>query len=164
MPPSINLTGQRFDRLLVLERAPNIQAFTAWRCACDCGNVIEVRTNALRCKRPQRSCGCSTDLRTHGMTNTPEYRSWQSAIMRCENPNALKYPRYGGRGIKVCAAWRDSFETFYADMGPRPAGTTLDRWPNKDGDYEPGNCRWATASQQNLNRTFTPRKHAHARP
>lgn len=78
---------------------------------------------------------------------TPTYRSWVSMLARCSNPNASNYARYGGRGIRVCERWR-SFESFLADVGHRPAGATLDRFPNPNGDYEPGNVRWATAKQQ----------------
>lgn len=87
---------------------------------------------------------------THGMRRSRTYNSWISMKTRCNNPNALKYPHYGGRGIKVCEQWQ-SFEAFYADMGERPEGLTLDRI-NNDGNYEPSNCRWATASEQNFNR------------
>lgn len=74
-------------------------------------------------------------------------------IQRCANPNAHAYDRYGGRGIKVCARWLDSFEAFRADMGERPKGRTLDRFPDPDGNYEPGNCRWATWSEQQKNKS-----------
>jgi hypothetical protein len=73
-------------------------------------------------------------------------------IARCENPAYHHYHRYGGRGIKVCVEWRRDFAAFLRDMGPRPPGTTLDRYPNNDGNYEPGNCRWATPLQQRHNR------------
>lgn len=85
---------------------------------------------------------------------SPEYRSWAHMKGRCENPESDRYAYYGGRGIRVCERWQ-SFENFLVDMGPRPAGHTLDREDN-DGDYEPGNCRWATQSEQGKNRRQLP--------
>lgn len=83
---------------------------------------------------------------------SPTYRSWGMMVTRCTNPNVENYKYYGGRGIKVCDGWRD-FSTFLSDMGSRPSlEHSLDRWPNKDGDYEPGNCRWATQTDQCRNR------------
>lgn len=89
---------------------------------------------------------------THGMTGTPTYRSWSGARERCTNPNHPKFDRYGGRGIEMCESWRLSFEQFLEDMGERPPGTTLDRVDN-DGGYTPTNCRWASHSEQQLNRS-----------
>jgi hypothetical protein len=90
----------------------------------------------------------------HGLSLTPEYRAWAAMIQRCTNDKLPKYHRYGGRGIRVCEAWRKSFETFLRDMRRRPStGHSLDRFPNADGNYEPGNCRWATAQEQQQNRT-----------
>ena len=83
----------------------------------------------------------------HGMAGTPEYISWSAMLQRCTNPKAKHYENYGGRGIKVCERWLHSFENFYADMGERPEGKTLHRI-NVDGDYEPGNCKWATSREQ----------------
>lgn len=90
----------------------------------------------------------------HGLSRTPEYRTWRGMIARCSDPNATHYDKYGGRGITVCARWRD-FLNFLEDMGPRPSmAYTLDRIePN--GDYEPANCRWATKFVQQQNRRDT---------
>ena len=88
-------------------------------------------------------------FKTHGMTRTPTYRSWSHMVGRCRNPQNDAWHNYGGRGIQVCARW-NSFESFLADMGERPAGMSIDRI-NNDGNYEPGNCRWATTKQQRMN-------------
>lgn len=85
-------------------------------------------------------------------SRTPEYRSWEHMRDRCGNPRSKKYPRYGGRGIRVCAEWQVSFDAFFAYVGPRPSPAhTLDRFPNNDGDYEPNNVRWATKQEQSWN-------------
>jgi hypothetical protein len=83
---------------------------------------------------------------------TPEFSVWRAIIKRCHKPNTNGFERYGARGIAVCDRWRDSFDAFVDDMGVRPAGTSIDRFPNGAGNYEPGNCRWATPRQQAENR------------
>lgn len=153
---AIDRTGARFGRLLVLSRAPNRNSRTRWCCRCDCGVTCEVNTVELTAGKTN-SCGClREELRaSHGHTKrgrrSPTYNSWSTMTQRCTNPDATGYALYGGRGIKVCDRWR-KFEDFLADMGERPRNKTLDRYPDNDGDYEPGNCRWATGSEQGLNR------------
>lgn len=128
-----------------------------WVCQCDCGNIAFAQTSDLRAGR-HRSCGClRVDVMTrHGGTNhgggrTPEYRSWMSMKARCLDSDHDSYKWYGGRGITICDRWLASFEAFLADMGARPSlKHSIDRI-NNDGNYEPGNCRWATANEQAQN-------------
>lgn len=88
----------------------------------------------------------------HGMTDTPEFHAWQAMIQRCTNPDAQAFHRYGALGVTVCERWLSSFENFIADVGLRPsAGHSIDRYPNKNGNYEPDNVRWATREQQQNN-------------
>jgi len=151
----IDQTGRRFGRLIVVERAPNRGKLTHWRCRCDCGKAHTVYSGYLKDGRT-KSCGClrSDLLSIHGHAKgkcSRTYRSWKKMRDRCTNVRHRHYSYYGGRGINVCERWLHSFANFLADMGERPLGTTLDRREN-DGNYEPGNCRWATWSQQMRNR------------
>jgi hypothetical protein len=122
---------------------------------CDCGKMVAVdRTNF---GRRTFSCGCLMVERVretatrHGLTGTAEHEAWMAAKGRCFNDSNPAFANYGGRGITMSAEWRDSFEAFLADMGARPSGLTLDRI-NNEGNYEAGNCRWATRKQQANNR------------
>lgn len=161
MPSFINRTGQVFGRLTVIEQAGHdVHDCIVWTCLCECGNEVIVRGDSLKSGRT-RSCGClNSDAhrisgRRHGAAGrgnrTSEYNIWISMKQRCINPRSQAWEYYGGRGISVCDRWMNSFMDFYYDMGPKPEGLSLDRVDN-DGNYEPGNCRWATKSEQTANR------------
>lgn len=151
-----DLTGFRFVRWTVNAfHGRNKNLNPMWRCRCDCGTVSVVRGNALTSGKSQ-SCGClardvaSERTKTHGLTGSPEWISWQRMKQRCLPKNSVVRKYHAGRGIKICERWLGSFENFLADMGPRPEGKTLERKDN-DGNYEPGNCIWATQAEQNNN-------------
>jgi len=154
----VDITNQRFGRLEAICRAgSDAKQKSLWICRCDCGGEIVARANNLRSGNTT-SCGCygreiaSRSRRTHGASGTAEYMIWCRMIARCTNPQCSDYPTYGGRGITLCQLWRNSFESFLADMGQRPSPRhVIDRIDNDKG-YEPGNCRWATPTVSSRNR------------
>lgn len=166
MVAKLDLTGQRFGRLVALQDSGERRTKrTMWHCRCDCGTVSLVSVSNLRGGGTQ-SCGCLGRERAskrrlkHGHTKgnhiskkniSSAYVSWTAMKSRCSRKVAHNYKYYGGRGITVCDRWRDSFENFLADMGPRPPKHSLDRI-NNDGNYEPGNCRWASDIVQKRNK------------
>lgn len=169
--PKIQI-GQRFGRWTVLRKAPMRSHWRSyWFCVCDCGTEREIRQESLQ-NGKSASCGClhreisTKKLTTHGMVGSPEYSSWESMRARIKNPNNVAYHYYGGRGLTICAYWLESFQNFYADMGPRPAGLSIERL-NNDGGYwcghcqecaangQTANCVWATREQQLNNRRTT---------
>ncbi len=120
---------------------------------CDCGQAKVVRLAHLRHGKIV-SCGCvgHAPKEKHGLRHIPEYLIWKAMNERCTRVKCQSFKNYGGRGIKVCDRWRHDFKSFYEDMGPRPSPNhSIDRKDN-DGNYEPGNCRWATAVEQRHNR------------
>jgi hypothetical protein len=147
----IDILDQVFGRLTVVERVGARPV--KWRCKCECGGETITLGRSLR-EGHTRSCGCligetaKKTMTTHGQSRTALYATWTGMILRCSNPNFKQWDDYGGRGIKVCDRWRHSFENFLADLGERPSPKhTLDRM-DVDGNYEPGNCRWATRAEQ----------------
>jgi hypothetical protein len=170
----LDLASQRFGRLIAIEKVGSDRSGHArWSCVCDCGNEVVVSGKHLR-SGATSSCGCFARERIakvnfvhghavgvgHGGSSrpSPTWQSWRAMWQRCTNETLAAYPDYGGRGVTVCARWCD-FANFLADMGERPryqlgwrlVYKSLDRIDN-DGDYEPGNCRWATHKQQAQNR------------
>ncbi|HOW46118.1 MAG TPA: hypothetical protein P5305_01520 [Rubrivivax sp.] len=156
----LDLAGQRFGRLVAVSPHSKRGRDNLWSCACDCGSTSFVVVAKLRSGRT-RSCGClasdavsarNMQAARHGMWKSPEFQAWLSMKKRCLSPSAPNYRDYGGRGITVFRDWIDSFEAFYAYVGPRPSSAhSLDRIRNHEG-YAPGNVRWSTAQEQQNNR------------
>lgn len=162
MNASIDISGQRFGRLVAITQSgwhplPSGKRMPVWHCSCDCGSKLNVK-KAYLTSGDTTSCGClrrekaAALKKSHGKANSGStYDIWVLMRQRCNNPKAKGFRYYGGRGITVCQRW-DSFEAFLNDMGERPPGLTLDRI-EADGNYEPGNCRWATWETQNRNKS-----------
>lgn len=155
----LDLKGKKFGRLHVLAReGKDRQGSSTWKCICDCGEEKVIRGCLLNTGR-QKSCGClqREAITKHGLYNHPLYTVWAGMIQRCSNKNQPSYKNYGARGIKVCKRWKN-FKDFYNDMiEGYSSSLQIDRI-NNDGNYEPGNCRWVTRSQQNRNKRASQRK------
>lgn len=160
MAKKIEMLGKRFGRLVVISEFPqrkNNQIL--WVCKCDCGNTTNPIYGAHLRNGETKSCGCiptgGAYRIVHGHRHERIYSVWRGIKIRCLNTNSKHYKDYGGRGITVCEEWKDSFQTFYdyvsklAHFGEK--GYSIDRI-NNDGNYEPGNVRWATAKEQANNK------------
>jgi hypothetical protein len=156
----IDLRLQVFGRLTVLRFSFRKGGNRFWKCRCECGNEVDVKTGSLRSGNT-RSCGCiakeilSKRCTVHGLSHTDEHNIWKGIIRRCSNKNDKAYPKYGGAGVCVTQRWRgpEGFINFLSDMGKRPSlKHSIDRFPDHCGNYEPNNCRWATHFEQNRNR------------
>lgn len=152
-----NLIGVRFTRLTVIRFSKQrLHKRPAWVCRCDCGKEIIVTENSLK-RNNTRSCGCykldrtSETHRKHGMCRSRTYNTWCAMKDRCYNANNEDFHHYGGRGITICERWNNSFEAFFEDMGEKPLRMSIERI-NTNGNYEPGNCRWATQKEQTRNK------------
>lgn len=161
MARRVDMIGKTYGRLTTVSevepsRYNTGKAVRRFIFRCECGTTKEIDGHVVR-NGSVSSCGCnlrespSRFVHGHASKRTPEYKCWKGIMQRCENPKVKRFSDYGGRGICVCEKWRESFLDFFAYMGPKPSPQhSIDRI-NNDGNYEPTNCRWATASEQNKN-------------
>lgn len=169
MTKRLELKGQRFNRLLVIKYLGpykanmNSEPKALWECKCDCEEIVQVVRGSLISGLTQ-SCGCLNREKArerklkHGKSYSSLYRTWVHIIGRCENKNDESYKNYGGRGINICKEWREDFEAFEKYIGEKPSDKySIDRIDN-EGNYEPGNVRWATIFVQANNRRKQKRK------
>ena len=150
----LDLTNKKFGLLTAHWPAGMRSRYVMWLASCDCGKSTVVRSSYLTSGHT-RSCGCANAKHGHAKRRniSPTYITWRAMLARCLNPKHKDYARYGGMGITVHASWQgqNGFENFIADVGERPAGTSLDRYPDPYGSYAKENCRWATRHEQRIN-------------
>lgn len=153
------LIGKKYGKLTVIKdslkrcKSKNV----IWECLCECGKKLFFTQYQLNTLNKNYGCyDCRPKNKrsmTHNMSKTSEFHTWKGMLQRCNNQNDKNYHNYGGRGIKVCDRWLNSFENFFSDMGKKPSRKhSVDRYPNNDGNYEPSNCRWATNPEQCRNK------------
>lgn len=145
-----DLSGKTFHKLTAISRGPD----KLWKCSCACGGIRSVPANNLK-NGHAKHCGCEKRVKVmvNGWSESKEYKAWVAARDRCSNPKSQSFKDYGGRGIKMCKEWDGDFFAFLKHIGPSPSRKhTLDRHPDNDGNYKPGNVRWATTLEQNNGR------------